>query len=451
MALSTFAVAGAIWRTPVAGSPAGPLLYTAAHMQRALPLALVAVGATALAATPVHAEPIEVGVMLGPRLFADDSILGKHETFDTALRNGLVLGARAARPLTPWLVPEVELALSPATTDALDIDVLWFEPRAHLRFQLRPQRRLRPFAVLGGGMPVVLSSKRGAFPSGLTGEAYGGAGVGWNPGRGVALRLDARFSVFQGRDGEKPITVEGELTAGVWFTLGGRGRGPASGPGPRGRAQVAAPEVASDRDGDGYPDDVDQCPDRAEDHDGFEDRDGCPDIDNDGDQVLDVADKCPNVAETYNGFEDDDGCPDTVHPDVDSIIGTVEGLLYGEGETAVRAAAGPGLDRIVKVLREHPSVRLVLVGHTDDTEARAPAPPPDAAGDDEPPDPAELARELGRARATAVRDALVTRGVGRGRFVIESAGADQPVSDDSSRRGKLRNRRVEVRLFVPKR
>jgi outer membrane protein OmpA-like peptidoglycan-associated protein len=55
---------------------------------------------------------------------------------------------------------------------------------------------------------------------------------------------------------------------------------------------------------------VDQCPEIPEDKDGFEDADGCPDIDNDMDHVLDIADKCPNVPETYNGFEDEDGCPD---------------------------------------------------------------------------------------------------------------------------------------------
>lgn len=429
-------------------------LYTCAHMPRVLPLAPAALALTVglvLAPALASAERIEVGGMLGPRLFADDSILGKQADFDTSLRNGVLFGVRAARALTPWLVPEVELGVAPATTREFDIDVLWFEPRAHLRFQLRPDRRLRPFAVLGGGLPVALSSKRGIYPSGVTGEAYGGAGVGWNPGRGVALRLDARFSVFQGRGGEKPVTVEGELTAGVWFTLGGSRR--RAGAGSARDPELAPPPVA-DRDDDGYADAVDACPERAEDHDGFDDKDGCPDIDNDGDQVLDVADRCATVAEAYNGFEDDDGCPDTVHPDVDSVIGTVEGLLYGPGDVTVRATARDGLERIVKVLTAHPSVRLVLIGHTDAQEARAPRPDPDApppAEGESPPDPAELARTLGRERAQALRDALVARGLAPGRFIIESAGADTPVSDEDSHRGRLRNRRVEVRLFVPKR
>ena len=65
-----------------------------------------------------------------------------------------------------------------------------------------------------------------------------------------------------------------------------------------------------DRDGDGIPDDIDQCPDNPEDLDKFEDSDGCPDPDNDKDGILDVNDACPNQAETFNGYRDEDGCPD---------------------------------------------------------------------------------------------------------------------------------------------
>jgi hypothetical protein len=40
-------------------------------------------------------------------------------------------------------------------------------------------------------------------------------------------------------------------------------------------------EYRRDRDGDGIPDSTDRCPRQAEDRDGFEDSDGCPDADND--------------------------------------------------------------------------------------------------------------------------------------------------------------------------
>ena len=72
----------------------------------------------------------------------------------------------------------------------------------------------------------------------------------------------------------------------------------------------AEPKGPSDRDGDGITDDQDKCPDEAEDIDGFQDRDGCPDPDNDRDGIADGRDKCPDEAEDKDGFQDEDGCPD---------------------------------------------------------------------------------------------------------------------------------------------
>lgn len=65
-----------------------------------------------------------------------------------------------------------------------------------------------------------------------------------------------------------------------------------------------------DNDSDGIPDLKDKCPNKAEDTDGFEDTDGCPDPDNDGDGIVDIKDQCPTTAEDFDGFEDKDGCPD---------------------------------------------------------------------------------------------------------------------------------------------
>ncbi len=71
----------------------------------------------------------------------------------------------------------------------------------------------------------------------------------------------------------------------------------------------------SDRDGDGVPDGSDACPTEAEDRDGYQDEDGCPDGDNDNDSIPDNKDKCPDEPEDRDGYQDDDGCPE---PDNDS-------------------------------------------------------------------------------------------------------------------------------------
>ncbi|MEO7733229.1 MAG: thrombospondin type 3 repeat-containing protein, partial [Kofleriaceae bacterium] len=81
--------------------------------------------------------------------------------------------------------------------------------------------------------------------------------------------------------------------------------------------------IGHDRDGDGVPDSIDACPDEAEDKDGFQDEDGCPDLDNDGDGIPDAADECPNEPEDKDGFQDEDGCPEPDN-DKDGIADVVD-------------------------------------------------------------------------------------------------------------------------------
>jgi OmpA-OmpF porin, OOP family len=78
-----------------------------------------------------------------------------------------------------------------------------------------------------------------------------------------------------------------------------------------------------DADNDGIADGVDKCSSIAEDIDGFQDDDGCPDFDNDNDGIYDAQDKCPNEPEDFDGFEDKDGCPD-LDNDKDGIPDSID-------------------------------------------------------------------------------------------------------------------------------
>lgn len=78
-----------------------------------------------------------------------------------------------------------------------------------------------------------------------------------------------------------------------------------------------------DNDKDGIPDADDKCPDEAEDKDGFKDEDGCPDPDNDADGITDLKDQCPGIAEDFDSFEDTDGCPDPDN-DKDGVADSVD-------------------------------------------------------------------------------------------------------------------------------
>jgi hypothetical protein len=64
-----------------------------------------------------------------------------------------------------------------------------------------------------------------------------------------------------------------------------------------------------DGDGDGVPDDVDQCPELPEDRDGIQDDDGCPEDDADGDGILDGEDACPLVPGVASNERAQNGCP----------------------------------------------------------------------------------------------------------------------------------------------
>lgn len=408
--------------------------------------AAAALVASLAAARVAAAEPVQLGAFFGPRFFSDDAEMGTTDEFRTTLQTAFTFGPRLAKPLFPWFIPEIEIPMAVATTEDLDVSVFWLEPRAHARF-IWPLSKVRPFAVLGGGAPITLSSKRRLYGTDISWEGYGGIGAQFSPGRGLSFRLDLRVGVidgFQGENGEgTPVAVEVEATAGLFFELEGR----------RPKIRRPAEKVATgpdDADADHLAGDADRCPDRAEDEDGFEDKDGCPDIDNDLDRVLDIADACPSVPESFNGFEDDDGCQDSIPGDLSGVLGTIEGLLYNPGATEVPGTASDALDRIAAVLEKYPATRIVVVGHTDDREAEIDAiegePPEDTAQRQ-----ADALVELGRQRAAAVEAALVDRGIPGVRTDAVGKGGEDPVSENDKPRGRLRNRRVELKLYVPER
>lgn len=104
----------------------------------------------------------------------------------------------------------------------------------------------------------------------------------------------------------------------------------------------------------------------------------------------------------------------------------VYGLYFDFGRATLRPESAPVLEQIVAWHRAHAQERLRIEGHTD------------AVGNDA----ANAALSLARARA--VVDALVSRGVPRPRLEPVGHGARQPVADNRSDVGRARNRRVTV-------
>jgi outer membrane protein OmpA-like peptidoglycan-associated protein len=123
----------------------------------------------------------------------------------------------------------------------------------------------------------------------------------------------------------------------------------------------------TDNDKDGISDIQDSCPSQPEDMDGFQDQDGCPDMDNDGDGIMDAKDVCPNAAEDKDGFEDQDGCPD-LDNDKDGVADNLDKCpaepqgLNGKDGCPVRDADLDGIaDDVDKCLTE----KEVVNGYQD--------------------------------------------------------------------------------------
>jgi hypothetical protein len=89
------------------------------------------------------------------------------------------------------------------------------------------------------------------------------------------------------------------------------------------------------------------------------------------------------------------------------------------------------LDETAGILRDNPTVRIRVIGHTDNV--------------------GELRTNevLSLARAEAVKALLVTRGIGEDRLVAEGAGAGAPIATNATTDGRARNRRVEFRAVPP--
>ena len=198
-----------------------------------------------------------------------------------------------------------------------------------------------------------------------------------------------------------------------------------------------------DNDQDGLRDDVDKCPNQTEDLDGFQDADGCPDKDNDGDGVPDIKDRCPNQPEDLDGFKDQDGCPDKDN-DGDGIA-DAEDRCPDEPGTAANngcpaAAVGPTItatkiemhEKIffdrgkADLLKQNPQVKLIRIeGHTD------------SRGNP------KRNLLLSQRRAEAVRQYLISKGVAPDRLQAVGYGDTRPIAPNDTRKGRAANRRVE--------
>jgi hypothetical protein len=172
-----------------------------------------------------------------------------------------------------------------------------------------------PLVRVAVNVGALYRPKRDLFGAAVSSEFTYGAGVAYTPVPLLSAKAELVGAVALADNGhDVPLEARAGLSLGrdLIATLGAGGGivGDVGRPSYRIFGGLQWTPVTRDADRDGFLDDHDKCPTKAEDKDGFQDDDGCPDLDNDGDGIPDGHDKCINVPEDKDGFQDDDGCPD---------------------------------------------------------------------------------------------------------------------------------------------
>ena len=309
--------------------------------------------------------------------------------------------------------------------------------------------------------------KNGAFLDDSNFKLYGGLGVETHLFSHLSLRVGARIDYLLQQSTDNTGASDTLYANGDPVKLDKK------------RAQVDAndwiPSVFGaltwwfgDRDGDsdGIPNRLDKCPDVAEDRDGFQDEDGCPDLDNDNDGIPDAQDKCPDVAEDKDGFQDEDGCPDLDNdadgiPDAadqcpDTPAGTrvdstgcalaktvreqqlldtgmirLSGVKFDTNKADIKPEFAATLDSVVEILGSWPVLRIEIGGHSD------------ARGSD------VKNQELSQQRAQAVLYYMQSKNqtLDVTKYAVKGYGETVPIADNATDAGRAENRRVEFKVL----
>ncbi len=212
-----------------------------------------------------------------------------------------------------------------------------------------------------------------------------------------------------------------------------------------------------DTDGDGVVDSLDACIVDPEDKDGYLDGDGCPETDNDFDAIPDTADKCPDEAEDPDGYQDEDGCPEPDN-DQDTVVDVDDACPNEPGPPGGDKPGCPKQSLVVVTDKEIKITQQIHFEFDKDIIRKESFPVLDAVADvlrntagirlevqghtDSKGQPAYNLK-LSDRRAASVRKYLVGKGIAAERLVSRGYGMTKPIVANDSDANRALNRRVQ--------
>jgi len=183
----------------------------------------------------------------------------------------------------------------------------------------------------------------------------------------------------------------------------------------RNRKEENLEEEIKDKDKDGVVDDEDLCPDVSGDKNAY----GCPDFDEDG--IPDKFDLCPHLF----GNANTQGCPDLSTAEYLILTRALADLNFDFDKDLIKQESYITLTDLTLLMHKNPKIYLLIQGHAS------------AEGT------ASYNLSLSARRAKAVQNFFISRGINKGRLIIDFYGEDTPLNKNATEQERADNRRVE--------
>jgi outer membrane protein OmpA-like peptidoglycan-associated protein len=104
-------------------------------------------------------------------------------------------------------------------------------------------------------------------------------------------------------------------------------------------------------------------------------------------------------------------------------------ILFETGKSVLTASSYTELGRLMNIMQDDPKMKIEISGHTDNTGSQP------------------LNFKLSEARAKAVVDFLIQKGIDATRMEFKGFGSLQPIADNATAAGRTKNRRVEFKIL----